>query len=397
MSARRTFLSFLALVCACRGEEPRRNAPRANFLLAAGDSTFWVREVGSELRVRGSPIQLAHVAGKYYELYSSDDDRSYYDAILVGQRVYRRDILSGDSAIVFDDTTVASLARWYGRAHSRERPLRPDEDPSENPRIDVAGEVEILEQLGPYLSWEYRVDGSMIGTGEWQTARRGVVDIRTGAAVSLTELLGDTVAARIWKEGARLWGEAIDSVLSSRDARAAAAARALGDFSYDSASFALLLDGRSPSIEFAASGKGPRAGGTLLTLDAIPAPEPAWWHDVAGNLPLPSSDSTADRWRGEANAVEVRYDSTSTGALLVVIDSAGAEWKVARVPSPGRRMYWLNDAGDSTVQALERAFDEAAGYSGDTRAASAGVIKGTGSGVRSASRSAHHATILPIR
>ncbi|MGI9078779.1 MAG: hypothetical protein ACR2G6_15835, partial [Gemmatimonadaceae bacterium] len=190
MSHWRTLPHVFLLLCACQSENLRRNAPLANFLLVAGDSTFWIFEDSGELRVRGSPIQLARVDGKFYELYSTDDDRSYYDALLVGHRVYRRDILTGDSAIVFDDTTIASLARWYGREHPARRPLESDEEPSEDPHIDVAGEVEILDQLGPYLSWEYHVDGNMIGTGEWHTVRRGVVDIRTGADATLPELLG---------------------------------------------------------------------------------------------------------------------------------------------------------------------------------------------------------------
>lgn len=375
MSGRRTLSLLLLLLCACQSENRRRIAPLANFLLVAGDSTFWVREDGGELRVRGSPIQIARVEGKFYELYSADDDRSYYDAILVGQRVYRRDLLTGDSAIVFDDTTVASLARWYGREHPRRRPLEPNEEPSEDPHIDVAGEVEILEQLGPFLSWEYHVDGNMIGTGEWHTVRRGVADVRTGAVATLPELLGDSVAARIWKVGANLWANAVDSVLASQDIRAPAAARALGDFNYDSTAFSLLLDDRSPAIEFAASGRGARAGGTLLTLDPVRAPEPSWWSEVASSLPLVSSDSAVDRWRGGPNGVEVRYDTLGGPARLVVIDSGGGEWLVARVPAPGRRVYWLGDAGDTTLRALERAFDEAASYSGDTRAASAPGLK----------------------
>jgi len=375
MYDRCTLSLLVILLSACQSEDRRRTAPLANFLLVAGDSTFWIREDGGELRVRGSPIQIARVDGKFYELYSTDDDRSYYDAILVGQRVYRRDLLTGDSAIVFDDTTVASLARWYGREHPSSRPLEADEEPSDDPHIDVAGEVEILEQLGPFLSWEYHIDGNMIGTGEWHTVRRGVADVRTGAAATLPQLLGDSVAARIWKVGANLWANAVDSVLASQDIRAPAAARALGDFNYDSTSFSLLLDDRSPAIEFAASGRGARAGGTLLTLDLIRAPEPAWWNDVAYSLPLMSSDTGVDRWRTGTTRIEVRYDTLGGPARLVVIDSGGREWLLARVPTPGRRIYWLGDAGDTTLHALERAFDEAASYSGDTRAASAPVLK----------------------
>jgi hypothetical protein len=36
------------------------------------------------------------VDGRFYELNVTDDDRSYGDAVLVGQRVYRRDLENDD-------------------------------------------------------------------------------------------------------------------------------------------------------------------------------------------------------------------------------------------------------------------------------------------------------------
>ena len=75
--------------------------------------------------MRGAPLQLARVDGRLYELYVADDDRSYEDAILVGQRVYRRDLVTGDSVLVYQDTLVPHLARLYSRLHPDDRPLRP--------------------------------------------------------------------------------------------------------------------------------------------------------------------------------------------------------------------------------------------------------------------------------
>ena len=77
----------------------------------------------------GAPLTLANVDGRFYELYVADDDRSYFDALLVGQRIYRRDLVSGDSVEVFVDDRVAEVARDFAKAHPEERPLAPHEVP----------------------------------------------------------------------------------------------------------------------------------------------------------------------------------------------------------------------------------------------------------------------------
>src|SRR5206468_3726919 len=100
--------SSLALlgVAGCRAAAPRPvgKPPAADFVLAAGDSSFWVRSENGTVSVRGAPLELAHVDGRFYEIYVEDDDRSFEDAVLVGQRVYRRDLISGDSLLVYEDT-----------------------------------------------------------------------------------------------------------------------------------------------------------------------------------------------------------------------------------------------------------------------------------------------------
>ncbi|HUF30356.1 MAG TPA: hypothetical protein VMM77_06790, partial [Gemmatimonadaceae bacterium] len=193
MPARRAVASVFAVlaVCSC-GPGQDAPPPRTEFLLLAGDSTFWVRYEEPRLRVRGSPIQLARVGGRLMEIYVADDDRSFRGALLVGQRIYRRDLLTGDSALVFDDTTITSLARWYASEHPRERPLRPHEEIDAEPQLDVLGEIATLDQHGPFLSFEYRVDGVLDGANEMHEVRRGVVDLRDGSLATLPELFGDS-------------------------------------------------------------------------------------------------------------------------------------------------------------------------------------------------------------
>ena len=388
---RRTVCSLVALTAgafsaaACRSERRVGGPPGTEFILAAGDSTFWVKSGGARgggLHIRGSPIQMVRFDGRFYELYSVDDDRSYFDAVLVGQRLYRRDLVAGDSAVVFEDTTIASLARWYGRQHPGEVPLEEDEEANESPSMDVSGELVLIAQFGPYLSFGYHVDGSVAGSSDWSTVRRGVVDLRTGAPVSVATLLGRGAAPRVVARGKALFSAALDSVVASRDARAREAAGALGEFRFDPRSFALVSVDASPAIQFAAVANGERAGGLTLDLAPIPIAAPWWWREVQASLPEGGREADTDRWRHGGVSVEAHYESGSEATRLALVDSGGHRWSVARIPAPAKRLYWL-DAGqvDSvTLRALARAFDEAALYSEDARTAS-GWRRGAEGGV----------------
>ena len=98
-------------------------AHRAEFVLAAGDSSFWVTSMNGSVHVRGAPLDVARVEGRLYELYVTDDDRSFGDAVLVGQHVYRRDLITDDSLLVYQDTIVPRVARLYARLHPDDAPV----------------------------------------------------------------------------------------------------------------------------------------------------------------------------------------------------------------------------------------------------------------------------------
>src|SRR5947209_15152501 len=120
-SSRASLACALLCVAACAQRDRTDPAsalpppPHAEFLVATQDSTFWVSANGRSVRTRAAPLTLAQYDGRFVEIFLADDDRSYQNALLVGLRVYRRDLLRGDSSVVFEDSIVPRIAREYGQ------------------------------------------------------------------------------------------------------------------------------------------------------------------------------------------------------------------------------------------------------------------------------------------
>jgi hypothetical protein len=355
---------------ACRG--PRRDAkPFAEFLVETGDSTFWVRGGTNGFRVRGSPLLLAQIDGRFYELYSMDDDHSFFDAVFVGQRVFRRDLLTGDSTSIFDDGRVTELARTYGRQHPAVAPLGPDDEGSEDPESAATTDVDLLGVFGPYLSIEVRTELHLEQTPETHLARRMVLDVRSGKPGTLSELFGSDSAAMVEKAGRAAFATAVAWVRSSDDERARRAAKAIDDFAFDSSSFTLVDLGGRPGVAFFVPGRGEN-GGITLPLPPVPAPEVAWWSDSRPALPQTSQDSASQKWSGRRYTIAAKYDVGTRSVGLTVRDSGGAEHVVPRLPGPVHRIFALDSppADSGTLRALTRAFEESALYSDEVRTAS---------------------------
>src|SRR4051812_18949860 len=196
--------AVILAACAPRGRDDSPLPPRAEFLISSGDSAFWVSTVSGRVSVRGVPLVVARYAGQWYELFAADDDYSFEDALLLGERLYRRNLASGDSTVLLTDTIVPRLARVYAKRHPGERPLDPDEEVRADPRTSATAELDILDVLGPYLSYEYHVDVDFPAPAEggpWHTTRRGVIDLRSGTNQRVADLFGDSTATRIAREG----------------------------------------------------------------------------------------------------------------------------------------------------------------------------------------------------
>jgi hypothetical protein len=362
-------LALLLASAACR--HPHASPPAGEFLVLAGDSTFWVHTGAEGIRARGSPLHLARYRGRYYEVYITDDDRSYTDALIVGQQMYRRDLLSDDSALVFEDTTITHIARWYGRSHPNDHPLDTDDEPDAEPHVSAQSELNTIAQHGQYLSYEYKADLSVTGSEEWHTARRGVVDLRDAAAPTVADIFGTSNGQYILRRGRTLFAQARDSLRASSGAMSHAAASAIGDFRFDDASFNIDEVNGEPAVKFYAPGHGTRAGGYALPLPPIPVSAPGWWEDAREGLPS-GGDASGIKWAHSGYRVLAR-PSHDDSAVLSIVDSTGHEWRIAELPALPRRIFWVDSASadSATRHALARAFDEAALYSDDVRAASA--------------------------
>jgi len=377
MLSARSIPSLAALVlllgAGCRDAAPPTGGPpAADFVLAAGDSSYWVTSDHGSIRMRGAPLELARVDGRFYELYVEDDDRSFEDAVLVGQRVYRRDLVSGDSLLVYEDTIVPHLAQLYARLHPDDSRIDPGDDTNDDPLWRATATVDLTDLHGPFLSYGLHVDVERDDASPWHTSRRGVIDLSTGRTASLARVAAGDLAP-IRKRRTLAVAATLDSVRSGGDRiDRARTADLLSSYRLEPDGFALTLVDGEPAVSYALAGTGSGEAGHLLELPPIRIGEPAWWAEVAPTLPVGSADGRRDVWRHGRYDVVVRYDSTADVARLLLRDSTSQEWLVGRVPAPALRIFWLDKpkADSAARRALARAFDESALYDETARTAS---------------------------
>ena len=371
--ARHLLLAGLLAGGGCRDAAPPTPAvppPAADFVIAAGDSSYWVTSVAGKIRFRGAPLELAAANGRYYELYVADDDRSYEDAVLVGQKVYRRDLVTGDSLLLYQDTVVSQLAKLYGRLHPDDSPLRPNDEPNDDPIWTVTSSLALDEIAGPFVSFSLHTDVERDDAPLWHTSRRGVLDIRTGRPATLAAVTGKA-QPEVERARARVLASTLDSVRASRDERGERAAAMLSYYRLDPASFSVTTVDGTPAVAYAVPGAGGGDAGHLLALAPIPIGEPAWWPEAAATLPISSADGSRDVWRHGSYEVVVRYDSLDGAGQLALRDRTSREWSLGQVPAPARRILWLDRPPLDSVwrRALDRAFDESSLYDETVRTA----------------------------
>ena len=368
--------ALIAVVAACSAPRTRDTSsppPRAEFLLSSADSAFWVSTTSGRVSVRGVPLVVAKYAGQWYELFAADDDYSFEDALLLGERLYRRSLANGDSSAILADTIVPRIARIYAKAHPDERPLDPDEDVRADPSTSATAELDILDVLGPYLSYEYHVDVAAQGAEPWHTTRRGVIDLRSGAGQRLSDLFGDSVTNRIQREGRNAFAVVRDSLIHAEGrltAEGRYTAAAIAGAKFDERSFSLSdMDG-SPMVTYMVPGRGEGRAGEGFELEPVIGSRPSWWTDVRDGRPATDSIGT-DRWSHPGYTVIARYDSAGEIATVSIADSANHEWRLTAIAAPLHRIDWLDRPAISAAERreLNDAFNAAALYDEGARVA----------------------------
>ena len=172
---------------------PAPAPPSAEFLVADASTTYWVKSGPRGISARTSPIILTSADNRFYEVYVGEVTRSYEDAIFIREPIYRRDVLSGDSKLLFDDTRISVWERSYLSGNPDARLLDPEEDGDEDLAIAATGEAEILAVAGPYLLFDRWATLERENFQEADSAR-GAIDIRSGESISLGTLLRDSAA-----------------------------------------------------------------------------------------------------------------------------------------------------------------------------------------------------------
>ncbi|MES2178905.1 MAG: hypothetical protein V4550_13670 [Gemmatimonadota bacterium] len=369
MRLTRLVLATPLLLSACRAAPPEAVAPPAEFVVAAGDSAFWVTSDAKGLRSRAAPIELSEVDGRYFEIYVVDDDHSFHGADLVGQSVFRRDLRTGDSIRVFTDSVVPALARAYARAHPDDHRIGPDEEPDDEPDLRATATLEVEATHGVFVSYSLHTDVERIGEPLWHMSRRGVLDLRHGSPAVLASIAGPEARA-IERQRDEALKSALDSIRASHDERGVRASALLSHYRLDPTSFSITTVRGAPAVSYALPGSGTGDAGHMLPLTPILLTDPAWWPAVAATLPVASADGSRDVWQHRGYSVVVRYDE-SGDARLSLRDTTSREWAVGAISAPARRIFWLDQPGfdgDSRT-ALTKAFNEAAAYDGDSRTA----------------------------
>ncbi len=353
------------------GGDSGRVPPQAEFLFAAGDSTYWIRSSAEGLRVRSAPILLTQVDGTFYEVFIAEDGVEYEDASFSSSRIWSRQLTGTDSLLLFNDSTVMSEAAQWKKRHPTEQPIDiDDEDLPSDPGTVVHDEIEIVDVHGPWLTFRHLLDVDVVdGAPHRHVGRRAVVDVRTGKIVSLDTLIGASEAARVAMQGQTALTELLDSIETAGDERAELARETLAGFRFDASSFGITDVDREPAVAFLVPGTGSDGEALAIYLPPMVVTAPAWWSAVRSTLPEWTADSSRVSWTRATYEVAARPSSDGESLALVLAGRSRnntSEWPVATVAAPAYQLIVLDDPPVPTAlrAALSRAFDASSALDG---------------------------------
>ena len=352
---------------------PRAGArPAAEFLIVSDDSTAWVRSSADTVIVQRAPMLVAVLDGRLIEIYVADDAINFRDATFLVNRVYRRDLVSGDSTLVFADSAVLRDAMTYLRTHPDAERLDDDEAPADGARTFESA-ITPTAVVGTTLGLEVHGDH---GTGELGThdSYRATIDLIRGRRLSLSEIVTPAQAAATIATVRRNLAAAVVLAGRREGAVGKAASRAIAALPFDSLSFTLARNGDSLAVQFLVHHEQviDEVHDThRFALEPVALPAPTWWTVARRPLPRLLTDSTT-RFDVGTVSLDVRYDADDVA--LVEARTGTATRMMTRMRGPLRSVIIV---GDSLIAprgqwrlALKRAFAESGYYSEQVRAAS---------------------------
>src|SRR5678815_4992662 len=130
---------------------PEPRPPVGEFLVADGSSTYWVTSGPAGIHARVSPLILTRSRGRYYEVFVGESTRSYTDAIFSAEPIYRRDLMTGDTTVLWQDPKINAWENVYLANNPSAQLLDPDDDSDDAVALSATGESDILGVVGQYV------------------------------------------------------------------------------------------------------------------------------------------------------------------------------------------------------------------------------------------------------
>lgn len=173
---------------------PAPRAPSAEFLVADGSSTYWVTSGPKGIHARVSPLILTRAGGHYYEIFVGETTRSYQDAVFSAEPIYRRDLLTGDTTLLWQDPRIRDWEKLYLAKNPSAQLLDPDDDNDQDAvALSATGESDILGVVGPYVLYTHSATIESSDLEKADTAR-GVLDVRIAKPVSIAKIVSDSAS-----------------------------------------------------------------------------------------------------------------------------------------------------------------------------------------------------------
>jgi len=182
-------LLFLIPLIGC--SLPAPEPPVAEFLVADGSATYWVQSGPRGITARISPLILTTANDRFYQVYVGESARSYSDAVFITEPLFRRDLVTGDSTLLLEDSVVGKWEKHYLALSPGARLLDPDD--AEEAEVDFAAssESDILGVIGPYVLYHQRATVERADYSKTDSSR-GAIDIRSGKVVALSAVVRDS-------------------------------------------------------------------------------------------------------------------------------------------------------------------------------------------------------------